>query len=131
MARDLADGVDGVALRTRDLALGLDGAVGIVYAAVPQNGRAGGLGERERDKERERGAGHFRLLWVWFDGVFWLIVLDGLFGWIAGRVGMRWLGTVLGIRQPENVIHRVAHGFNGWGRWFSGWLYFQAAYWAG
>ena len=60
MARDLADGVDDVALRTRDLALSLDGAVGIVYAAVPQNGRAGGLGERERDKERKRGAGHFQ-----------------------------------------------------------------------
>ena len=58
--------------------------------------------------------GIFRLLWVWFDGVFGWIVLDGLFGWIAGRVGMRWLGTVLGIRQPENVIRRVAHGFNGW-----------------
>ena len=47
MAGNLADGVDGVVLRARDLALGFDGAVGIVYAAVPQNGCAGGLGEKE------------------------------------------------------------------------------------
>jgi hypothetical protein len=52
---DLADGVDGVALGAGDLALGLDGAVGIVYAAVPQHGGAGGLGEQKRDKE---WAGH-------------------------------------------------------------------------
>ena len=55
MAGDLADGVDGVALGAGDLALGLDGAVGIVYAAVPENRGAGGLGEQKRDKE---WAGH-------------------------------------------------------------------------